>query len=182
MQKTYIRLSRSFSLRIHMASAVLLFPLIVWTSSVAANAQSASLTSSSQQVKTNENEPIVVAGAQLDPDYDAKIKRALDLCTQGERAQAEQQAAAAASLLEQGKGFDLKWVWGGSLAETHYEFARYHATARDSRATVESLAAAARWGWSDPEAVRSDPAFSRPAIAPHLETVLATMTRKPLPR
>jgi tetratricopeptide (TPR) repeat protein len=99
----------------------------------------------------------------------------------GRRKEAAEEAAIAGDMARH-KDFDFSWVWGGSFAETHFEFARYHAIAGEQAAALECLEEAARWGWSDPEAVKTEPAFkSGIRSSDRLSAVLATMARPRLP-
>jgi tetratricopeptide (TPR) repeat protein len=50
----------------------------------------------------------------------------------------------------------LNWVWFGSMAESYLEFARYFAVALKRESCLEFLNKAVKWGWSDPNSLRSE--------------------------
>jgi tetratricopeptide (TPR) repeat protein len=68
---------------------------------------------------------------------------------------------AAAGLLDRRVGFDFNWVWSGSDAAAHFDFASYYAMAGRTDEALRSLEQAVECGWRDLPALDTDPSFDQ---------------------
>lgn len=96
----------------------------------------------------------------------------------GRRHSAVREEETALTLITNRSGFDFNWTWGGSWAETHLEVARHHALAGDTEKMRQAASRAIKWGWGDPELIRTDPAFQPAFMSGDLEDAMRAMSQR----
>ena len=76
--------------------------------------------------------------------------------------------------------FDFSWIWEGSDAQTHQQFACYYALAGNPDKSLESLEKAIDCGWADAISLENDAAFGSLRTEPHFQNMIASLKTKEL--
>ncbi len=81
------------------------------------------------------------------------------LIRQSRTEDAQKHFGQAKDLFEKKEVYDFHWIWEGSDAHAHYQFAAYHMMAGEKDQALMSLLRAAKSGWGDPLLLQSGEEF-----------------------